>query len=84
MTMQGNTELSREGKSIKALRYLTTPGDGFDYRLGVKGIVKIEACDENGEMSHVPWVAIYVENPGSDHHRLYVRAPASAFTIFYE
>jgi len=51
-------------------------GGGFE--VGEDGITRIEAYKENGQMAHVPWIAVYREG------ELYKRIPARWLVITYD
>lgn len=51
---QGNTALSRDQRPIMA-----ATGERGIFCVGEFGVTKITPYDENGEMSHVPWLAIW-------------------------
>jgi hypothetical protein len=71
----GNTELSSTDKVIRALRGMS--GDKLDFEVGQRGVTKIVAYDENGQMSHVPWLAIYVGE------KIWLRMPAVGIAVYY-
>jgi len=72
---KGNTELSRDPRPITGVFY----GDGDDsgWRVGPR-VTKIEAYDECGSMSHVPWIAIF--NPDDT---IIARIPADKVVVMY-
>lgn len=53
---RGNTTLSRDDRRIS----FCVLQNGNSYVVGDKtGVTDIIAYDENGEMSYIPWIAIY-------------------------
>ena len=63
------TEDKREIKSVC--------GHGIRWDVGVDGVTKIEAYDEMGQMSYVPWIAIWVGDT------IILRMDAQGKTICY-
>lgn len=77
---KGNTELSRDERSIKAVWW---PGEGdAGYRVGDPHsgddtVMKIEPYDECGHMSHIPWIAVFGKNG------IIARIPADHVSVHY-
>lgn len=72
--IRGHCPLSQDDMPIKAVHQMS--GDD-NYVVGVKGVTRIMAYDEHGEMDWVPWVAIYAGE------RLWLRMPARNLKIYY-
>ncbi len=70
---KGHTELSRDDRPIQALYW---PNDET-VEVGKHGCTRIEAYDECGSMSHVPWLAVFHD----DH--LNMRVPADHVEVVY-
>lgn len=73
MTDTGNTSLSRDERTIQS-----AIGERGRFILGELGVTKIIAYDENGEMAHVPWLAIFKGET------IAARCSARDMTISYE
>ncbi len=44
----------------RPIQLVVTPGEGGSFwRVGHKGITKIETYFENGQMALIPWIAVY-------------------------
>ena len=54
---KGHTELSKYGRPIKAIYWHDNDDSNIIVCYG--STVKIEAYDESGEMSYVPWIAVF-------------------------
>ena len=72
---KGHTELSSDERQIKGV---CGPHEGIaSFWVHYRGITKIEAYDEVGQMSHVPWIAIFQGD------KITVRLPADQVAIHY-
>ena len=71
----GHTELSRDQRPINAIYWAAEGADWFE--VGRNNITAIRAYDENGQMSHIPWLAVYRGD------EIVVRVPAEQVSIHY-
>lgn len=72
---RGHTPLSEDERPIKAIYW---PGEGAGgFTAGEYGCTKIVAYDENGSMSHVPWIAVFKGD------EIAVRLPADQVSVHY-
>lgn len=77
---KGHTQLSQDERPIKAVWWPAEGdrghkvGDPYD---GTDTVTKIEAYDESGHMSHIPWIAVF----GND--GIIVRIPADQVSVHY-
>ncbi len=72
---KGGTMLSKDERPIMSVWFFGENTGGFT--VGDSNVTKIEAYDDNGSMSHVPWIAVFK----GDH--LAVRIPANQVSIHY-
>lgn len=73
---KGHTALSLEPAPITSITFLLD--SGRTWTVGEDGITAIEAYDENGQMSHVPWIAVVRAD------QIVMRTPAEAVCVSYE
>lgn len=73
---KGHTTLSKDDQPIVAAYWLVEGPAG--YRVGQSDVIKIEAYDENGSMSQVPWLAIFKGD------KIVMRIAAENMSIHYE
>jgi hypothetical protein len=74
LMQKGGTELSRDLRAITGIFWEA----GGENRVGQNGVTKIEAYDENGSMSHVPWLAVFKGD------EIVSRVPADQVMVSYE
>lgn len=72
---KGHTELSTDPRPIQAI-YWPAEGDP-GHRVGQGQCTRIEAYDECGSMSHVPWIAVFFGEV------IAARVPADQVTVVY-
>ena len=72
---KGQTELSKDTRPIKAIAW--DDAEQSHFKVGQSGVTRIEAYDENGSMSFVPWLAVF---KGDD---IVHRCPADQVSIGY-
>lgn len=72
---KGNTVLSSDPRPITGVWYNDAEDGGW--KVGPR-VTKIEAYDECGSMSHVPWIAVF--NPDDT---IIARIPADKVTVVY-
>lgn len=70
-----HTELTRDKQVIRAIRGVHR--DHFNFEVGQAGVTLIDAYDECGSMSNVPWIAVYVGE------KIICRLPADAVAIYF-
>lgn len=73
---KGNTELSRDPRSIQTILWAPGPHPRR-LSVGEDSITRIEAYDESGSMSHVPWLAVFREG------EIFARVPADQVSVVY-
>lgn len=72
----GHTPLSQEARTILSIRHVES--GAYHYTVGRDGVEKIVAYDENGDMAHVPWLAVL------NREGVWLRMPASGMAVFYQ
>lgn len=71
------TEITRDRREILAVWSAFNDDVNF-HTVGTLGVTKIDAYDENGEMSHIPFIAVYKGD------FLAYRIPANSLSIRYK
>lgn len=74
--LKGKTELSLDTREIAGAYWPVEGTEGFT--VGVNGVTRIEAYDENGQMAMVPWVAVFKGD------QICCRAPAAQMSVHYK
>jgi hypothetical protein len=72
---KGHTELSRDARPIWSVFW---PVEGAGFTVGQGKCTRIEAYDENGELAHVPWVAVFFGD------EIVARIPANQVAVHYK
>ena len=72
---KGHTILSKDDRLIHAVYWPAENGGGFT--VGQCNVTRLEAYDERGSMSHVPWIAVFCGD------EIYARVPADQVSIYY-
>jgi len=73
----GHTELSKEPRSIRMVH--DADGNGNQYVVGTRGVTKILAYDEHGDLDFVPWIAVF-----TGEGKIWVRFPAKNIAVYYQ
>jgi len=72
---RGGCVLTRDDRAIKAVVY----PDDSGWTVGTGTVQRIVAYDENGSMSHVPWLAVF-----DFQDQILARVPAHLVTVTYQ